>query len=155
MRESEEYKKKLKEIESYKSAKKLESSLSNGRKIFRLLLFLNEMNELYDLMRYGNRSSKMLVLKIISTCCSFVYYLADNIVFFAKLEFLPGTIPNTDIKWKRIKNMFSLTKTVLEIIIAFYQIHLKTSECKQILNDLKRENTELVEWKTKGNFLIR
>ena len=45
MQNSEEYKElvKAKKIESVNIAKKFESQVSNGRKIFRLLLFLNEI----------------------------------------------------------------------------------------------------------------
>lgn len=52
MRESEEYGRLVREkkIESVLKAKRMESSLSNGRKIFRLFLFLNEISELYDLI---------------------------------------------------------------------------------------------------------
>jgi len=45
MQNSEEYKElvKAKKIESVNILKKFESQVSNGRKIFRLLLFLNEI----------------------------------------------------------------------------------------------------------------
>lgn len=53
MKESEVYGQLVKEkkIESVLKAKRMESSLSNGRKIFRLFLFLNEISELYDLLK--------------------------------------------------------------------------------------------------------
>jgi len=106
MRESQVYGKLVKERknESVNKAKKFESSISNGRKIFRLLLFLNELAELNELIKVKKGETLMRVLKIISTCCSFIYYLTDNIVYLANLSFIPKTVPMSTIKWKDIKN---------------------------------------------------
>jgi hypothetical protein len=103
----------------------MESSLSNGRKIFRLFLFLNEVTELHQLMTKSSLVLPLRVLKIVSTVCSFIYYLTDNIVWLANLGFVGDYVPHlfggiTKYKWKQIKNLFSLTKTILEVIIAFY-----------------------------------
>lgn len=124
MRESDVYGKQVKEKKnsSVNKSKKFESSLSNGRKIFRLFLWMNELAELNELMRFENFKLPMRVLKIISTCCSFIYYLTDNIVFLANLDILSPTVPYTNkmLKWKLIKNIFSLTKTILEVVVAIY-----------------------------------
>ena len=106
MRESQVYGRLVKERknESVNKAKKFESSISNGRKIFRLLLFLNELAELNELIKVKKGETLMRVLKIISTCCSFIYYLTDNIVYLANLSFVSKTVPMSAIKWKDIKN---------------------------------------------------
>ena len=104
-------------------AKKLESSLSNGRKIFRLFLFLNEISELHDLIKSSSKEKPLRILKVVSACCSFVYYLTDNLVWLANLGFTSSFVPfSTQLKWKQIKNCFSLIKTILEIVIAFQEI---------------------------------
>jgi hypothetical protein len=53
MRSSEEYGKLTKErkVPSVNRMKNLESQISNGRKIFRLLLFLNEIKEFDDIVK--------------------------------------------------------------------------------------------------------
>lgn len=81
-------------------AKKLESSLSNGRKIFRLLLFMNEMAELNELINSAKFELPVRILKITSTFCSYIYYFTDNIVYLANLDFLKPTVPGMNIKWK-------------------------------------------------------
>ena len=96
-------------IESVKRARKLENSISQGRKIFRLLLWLNEINECYELFNNTKMTTMLKALKLTSTFCSFIYYVADNIVFFANIGFLPHEIGG--IKFKRIKNTFSFFKT--------------------------------------------
>jgi len=130
MRESKEFGKlvKDKQISSVNKAKKLESSISNGRKIFRLFLFLNESAELYELIKSSKFPLPLRVLKIISTCCSFIYYFTDNMVYLSNLGFVNAYLPKTKMKWKQLKNIFSFTKTILEIIIAIYAIYEKKKE---------------------------
>lgn len=136
-------------------AKKLESSISNGRKIFRLFLFLNESAELYELIKYSNFPLPLRVLKIISTCCSFIYYFTDNIVYLSNLGFVEPFVPKTRLKWKQIKNIFSFTKTILEIIIAIYTIYEKKKEEFQISEKLKRFTDEVLRWNSEANVLVR
>jgi hypothetical protein len=107
MRESNEFKQLVKEkkIESVLKAKRMESSLSNGRKIFRLFLFLNEVTEMHQLITKSQVVLPLRILKIISTCCSFIYYLTDNIVWLANLGFVGNYVPHifggkTSFKWK-------------------------------------------------------
>jgi hypothetical protein len=136
------------------NAKKLESSLSNGRKLFRLSLWLNELTELNELTKNPQRTL-MHVLKVLSTFCSFWYYLADNLVFFAKLDFLNDKVPGTTLKFKRIKNLFSLLKTVLEILIAVYQVLLKSRKLNKLLHELGQWDKDWVHWRSKANWLLR
>lgn len=139
MRESQEYGKLVREKKnpSVNKAKKFESSISNGRKIFRLLLFLNELAELNELVKAKHWETPMRILKIISTSCSFIYYLTDNIVYLSNLDFVSPLVPTTRIKWKDIKNRFSLTKTVLEVVIAVYSVYLKRKKEQSIKADLQ------------------
>jgi hypothetical protein len=136
MRESQEYGEvvRARKDPSVNKAKKFESSISNGRKIFRLFLWLNEIAELNELLNFKKYSFKMSLLKIISTTCSFIYYLTDNIVYLANLDICSPFIPYTNkLKWKRIKNIFSLTKTILEIFISVYAILLKNDDARGYL----------------------
>ena len=103
MRESEVYGKIVRERKhpNVNKVKKFESSLSNSRKVFRFLLFMNEMAELNDLISSKKFQVPMKILKIISTICSFVYYLTDNIVYLANLEFVSPIVPGFHkYKWK-------------------------------------------------------
>lgn len=70
-------------ILSVRRAKSIEDSLSNGRKIFRFLLFLNEFTELNEILRNNKMKIGLKLLKIVSSLSSFFYYLFDNLVWFA------------------------------------------------------------------------
>ena len=111
---------------SVNKAKKLESNISNGRKIFRLLLWLNEISEIENMINNKKMDRILRLLKICSLSCSFFYYIADNAVWLAGMSFTKPTILNY--KWKQIKNTFSLWKTILELIISVYTIVLKTKQ---------------------------
>lgn len=98
-----------------------------------MLLWLNEINEVYDLYNNEKLKPMLKVLKIISACLSFVYYMTDNIVWFAKIGMMSKYVPYSrlwtptgkDMKWGYIKDNFSLAKTLLELFIFGYTYYLK------------------------------
>lgn len=130
MRDSDVYGKLTKErkVPSVNQLKNLETQISNGRKIFRLLLFLNEIKEFDDVVKDPKLQLPLKLLKMVSTICSFNYYLMDNLVWFSKMGFMTNTDPILNFKYKNLKNVFSLAKTVLELVISLYNIVLKERE---------------------------
>ena len=121
---------KQKKEPSLNRAKKLEGNISNGRKIFRLLLWLNEISEIENLIKNKKMNKLLRGLKIISTICSCIYYIADNSVWLAGLGFISPRIFH--MKWKQLKNTSSLWKTIMELIIAAYTINMKLNQEKTI-----------------------
>jgi uncharacterized membrane protein len=118
-------------VESYTKLKTFESQISNGRKIFRLMLWLNELNEMHSIFSSEKLTFNLKILKTNSAICSFIYYFADNVVWFSKIGFLNKFIPFSEkifgkqIKWRQVKDLFSLLKTVFELWIYIYTIYLK------------------------------
>ena len=118
-------------MDSFNKFKAFESQISNGRKIFRLFLWLNEINEIHSIVHSTKLSKNLKIMKTTSAVCSFIYYFTDNIVWLAKIGFLSKYIPysgrafSAPIKWGKIKDQFSLTKTILELIIYLYTFTLK------------------------------
>ena len=110
MRHSEEFGEITDQFSSYKKAKVFESQVSNGRKIFRLLLWLNEIPEIHNIINSDKLSRNLKILKTISASCSFIYYFTDNIVWLSKIGFLSKFVPlskrllGRDIKWGKIKD---------------------------------------------------
>jgi len=105
------------------------------------------MAELNELIKFKKGMElPMQILKIISTCCSFIYYLTDNIVYLANLDFVSSYVPflNMKLKWKQIKNIFSLTKTILEVIIAIYSVILKRREEEKLKEKLMKFDNTLI-----------
>ena len=136
MKNSAEYYDTYDKISTYKMAKVFESQISNGRKIFRLFLWLNEIEEIQNIIRSEKLTLNLKILKIISTICSFIYYFSDNLVWFAKIGFISKFLPfskrfyGTQVKWNSIKDIFSLAKTMLELFVYIYTYILKMQEDK-------------------------
>lgn len=138
---------------SVNRAKKLESNISNGRKIFRLLLWLNEISEIENLINNKKMNKLLRILKICSTICSFFYYVADNSVWLAGLGYMSPRI--FKYKWKQIKNTFSLWKTILELIISVYTVMLKNQQEKDIRKRLLQYKKMTVNLDTEQYVLVR
>jgi Peroxisomal biogenesis factor 11 (PEX11) len=71
-----------KKVLSVTRAKSIEDNISNGRKIFRFMLFLNEYSEMNDILKNQKHPIGLKILKFLSAICSHNYYLFDNIVWF-------------------------------------------------------------------------
>jgi hypothetical protein len=98
--------------------KRIEKSLSEGRKIFRLFKFMDEFSECIKHFRDKNtkrdkthREVIFYLLKI----TSFLYYLLDNIVWFSSIKVINKYIAFA-IKWKKTKDVCSLCRCALQII---------------------------------------
>jgi hypothetical protein len=120
------------QIVSVKRAKRLEDNISNGRKIFRLLLFINEINELNTNIKDTKSNLSLKLLKILSSISSFNYYLFDNFVWLSQIGYVSRFMWGT-IKWKKFKDLFSLSKTILEVIISNYVVFIKKRKESQIM----------------------
>ena len=107
-------------------AKKLENNISNGRKIFRLFLWLNEITLLEEILKSKKMPLNVKCMKTVSTICSFFYYFTDNIVWLSNMGYWSPKI--FGYKWKKIKDAFSLLKTMLEVVISIYTVILKKRE---------------------------
>lgn len=118
-------------------AKSIEDNISNGRKIFRFLLFLNEFGELNEIIKSQKMTILLKILKILSSVCSFNYYLFDNIVWFTQIGIINKFIIS-HFKWKKFKDIFSLWKTILEIIISIYVVQMKKRKEKKIAEQLSQ-----------------
>mmetsp|Transcript_16911 Transcript_16911/g.26020 ORF Transcript_16911/g.26020 Transcript_16911/m.26020 type:complete len:198 (-) Transcript_16911:1093-1686(-) len=131
-----------KQIESFNKAKVFESQISNGRKIFRLFLWLNEINEIHNIIHSDKLTSNLKVFKTVSAVCSFVYYFTDNVVWLQKIGFVSKWVPfskqvwGDQIKWSKIKDQFSLVKTMLELFIYCYTLHIKNLEDEKLVEKL-------------------
>jgi hypothetical protein len=75
------------------------------------------------------------VLKFLSAICSHNYYLFDNIVWFTQIGILNKLILSK-YKWKKLKDTFSLWKTIFEVIISVYVVIIKTRREKELYRKL-------------------
>lgn len=49
---------------------------------------MNEIQEIENLIKSSKLAMPLRLIKILSHVCSFIYYLTDNIVWLANMDFL-------------------------------------------------------------------
>jgi len=134
--------------------------MSNGRKIFRFLKWIENLKEIYYHIIY-NSPTLINLLKAFKSLSSFFYHLFDNILWASNLglvsEYLIG-----DIKIKNIKNIFSLLRNILKIIADFikfkhfYCLEKQNENKIEMLNEkYNRDNKDIFDNLLKDTFEIR
>lgn len=101
--------------------KRIEKSLSEGRKIFRLFKFVDEFSETVS-HAWEKKNKKLNLFREIlfyaGQSCSFMYYLLDNIVWFSSIKVISKYIAH-NYKWKEARDFFSLGRCVFSILSSF------------------------------------
>lgn len=134
-------------------AKSLEGNISNGRKIFRLFLWLNEITLLEEIITSKKMPFEVKLMKTVSTICSFFYYLSDNIVWLSNIGYANPKF--FGYRWKKIKDAFSLSKTILEVIISSYTVILNKRKERKLRKEIYAHAAKHVEPNTEQYVLIR
>lgn len=149
------------EVESFNKAKTFESNISNGRKIFRLFLWLNEIEEIHNHVHNTKMNTNIKFLRVISSICSFIYYFTDNIVWLAKIGYVNKMVPllhlifGYEIKWGTVKNQFSLGKTLFELVIFIYTYKLKGKEEAELWEKINQFDYQMIRRNKKCFVYIR
>ena len=136
-------------------AKSIEDNISNGRKIFRFMLFLNEYSEMNEILKNKKHPIGLKILKFMSAICSHNYYLFDNIVWFTQIGILNKFIYLPKYKWKKFKDLFSLYKTILEVIISIYLVIIKSGKAALLERELAKFDKEVIKSNRQSYLLMR
>ena len=103
----------------YIALKNVEKSMSNGRKIFRFLKWIEDIREIYYYIIFKNTSIRN-ILKALMAISSMFYHIFDNLVWSANVgvisEFFVG-----EIKLKNTKNIFSFLRNIIKIFMDIYK----------------------------------
>jgi len=105
--------------------------MSQGRKIFRFLKFLDELKTIQTFLKTTNKPFFLKVLITLRHVSSFFYYILDNTLWGVKtgvLKYFYSFITclkrfseyiehKTYKKWKYKKNWFSLFRNILQLTI--------------------------------------
>jgi len=143
-----------KKVPSVIRAKAMEDNISSGRKIFRLLKFIDEVNELHVILKKEKWPIGLKIIKILSSVCSYFYFLFDNIVWLVSIGFIDKFIIH-HVKWKKMKDFFSLWKTIFEVISSIYVVKLALQKEKILKQKLSAYNGRTVKPDTNGYAIMR
>ena len=86
--------------------KRIEKSMSNGRKIFRFLKFVEDLKKFYSYL-YDSSFDPITILKAFTTLSACFYHFLDNLVWASNVGMI-NRIISGELKWKTSKNFFSL-----------------------------------------------
>jgi len=112
---------------SMRNAKSIKKAMSQGRKIFRLFKFMDEIANADAHFQRGHRLNSLLILQCVNDFFSFWYYVTDNIVWFASIGLIGKYIVRLQIKWKVIKDSISLVRNVIDVLMCVLIVHKSIS----------------------------
>lgn len=122
-------------LQRHIALKNVEKSMSNGRKIFRFLKWMEDIKEIYYYIIFKDTSVRN-ILKALMSLSSMFYHFFDNLVWGSNVgvisEYFVG-----DIKLKNTKNIFSLIRNLIKIIMDIYKF--------QFLYEINCKNQEEVQ----------
>jgi hypothetical protein len=95
--------------------KNVEKSMSRGRKIFRFMKWLDDIKEIYYYIIYKSTSLRN-IFKAMMCMSSFFYHVFDNLVWFNNVGLMSEYFVG-DIKLKNAKNLFSLLRNIIKIVL--------------------------------------
>jgi hypothetical protein len=122
-------------IESVRVAKIVKKNMSSGRKVFKLLKFIDEYNSFVDLLFQDSadtenksktkiRPGLIRVLDLLRKLCGIFYYFFDNLVWFANMGAINKDIIENKLGWRAVKDMFALLKNFCESVKSFIKLQL-------------------------------
>lgn len=116
---------KLEDLINYR---RIQQQLSSGRKVFRLLKFSDEISNMIRHSRNPNKNSTLQeILFYSSGVCSFFYYFLDNLIWMSKNRYKALS---------RIKDLFSISRCLIEVYICLYEIACDLKKEEMILKKL-------------------
>jgi hypothetical protein len=146
---------------NYNLAKNLVKSIRSGRKVFKLLKFLDEYKEMcyqfknFDRKTLGLALTKLLAPKYLNgqqvnakvifanflltltKASSFVYYLLDNLMWVANVGMLGPAIFDYE-RWKFWKKVFNLIRNYTQLIRAILLYKINARKLQKQKNELDK-----------------
>ena len=102
---------------SMRNAKSIKKTMSQGRKIFRLLKFMDEIVNVDAHWKMMKTADLIVSLQCINDFFSFWYYVIDNVVWAASIGLISKYIARLQIKWKAIKDSISLVRNLIDVVM--------------------------------------
>lgn len=111
--------------------------MSKGRKIFRFLKFIEELNKVFELQR-SDKPPILKLMKILDKISSFFYYILDNFMWGVNTGIFPITV--TSSRYQQldyVKDMASFWRNCFNLMISVYNHKLSTVAEQEVNFKLK------------------
>jgi Peroxisomal biogenesis factor 11 (PEX11). len=124
------------QILSARLSLRIKQSMSQGRKVFKFLKFLDEVKNIEHFLRTTKKPLLLKILITLSYVSSFFYYILDNTLWAIAMGILRYFIreyfnPNSEFfeedeytRWKKRKHSFSLMRNILQLIINLLKVNM-------------------------------
>ena len=96
--------------------RRIEKSMSNGRKIFRFLKFVEDIKKFLQITYESSYNFENILKAFISLTGCFYHFL-DNLVWASNVGMI-NRVFTGDINWKSSKNFFSVMRTSIKLFTA-------------------------------------
>lgn len=116
----------------------IEKSMKNGRKLMRVLMFLDDFAYIEKSWKSWKNFDFLEVLQIALNLSNIVYYLLDNLVWCSDIGIISKFVAHANIKWKDTKDLSSLARAVLGLIISVVtssRAYTKIKEYREFLEN--------------------
>ena len=123
--------------------KRVEKSMSNGRKIFRFMKFIEDLKKFYTYL-YDSSFDPFTILKAFTTLFACFQHFLDNLVWASNVGMINRIITG-ELGWKTFKYFFNLLKTTIKLItnIIDFKFYYYNSWINSE-NEIKNENYEKI-----------
>jgi len=99
--------------------KRIEKSMSNGRKIFQFLKFVEDIKKFLNLTYESSFDFKTVLEAFIALSGGFYHFL-DNLVWASNVGMI-NRVFTGEINWKTSKNFFSIIRTLIKLFTSFME----------------------------------
>jgi len=119
--------------------------MSSGRRIFRLLKFINDLKQFYALIFKAPKPTR--IIKGLMCINGFFYHILDNLNWGVNMRMIDEYFAG-NLRIKMIKNFFYLIRKLLEILISLIKL-------KELYSVLREQEAEIDINQSSPNILIK
>jgi Peroxisomal biogenesis factor 11 (PEX11) len=131
------------------NAIQVEKSMKNGRKLMRVLMFTDDLGALEKMFQNRHQVGIFEIIQICFNLANIIYYILDNLVWCADIGIISKFIAHANIRWKDTKDMSSLCRCVLGLILSLITSSKTFDKIKAIKQGFISKDTNRQKY---GNF---
>ncbi|CAG9326399.1 unnamed protein product [Blepharisma stoltei] len=100
-----------------RNAIEIEKSMRNGRKLMRVLMFVDEINSIEKVWQSSGKFDFFKIVRILNHFSSTIFYLLDNLVWCSDIGIINKYVTKATLQWRQTKDMACLAKCILQSTI--------------------------------------
>ncbi|CAG9334080.1 unnamed protein product [Blepharisma stoltei] len=120
---------------SVRNSKAIQESMKDGRKIFRLFRWMEELSGFGEKIR--KPMDVVLILKLLKHFIGTIYYLIDNLLWIARIGVISKVILYANLRLESTKDVVAFARSALRILINLATAHKRYIKEKDILQELE------------------